>query len=182
MDFDRLDSILKERGISRRALALAVGINENTIATAFKRRSGLSSENLLKIARYLNVNPYALVDLGEKPERNEGSERNETTMTDTIRNLLQRAIDTHGAQIQIFKAMEEMGELTQALAKLAGNPDAPNPDYNQMVDHVAEEVADVRIMLEQICMIFDIEERAVRWRWHKLQRLKDRLDQMEDKP
>ena len=124
MDFDRLDSILKERGISRRALALAVGINENTIATAFKRRSGLSSEDLLKIARYLNVNPYALVDLGEKPERNEGSERNETTMTDTIRNLLQRAIDTHGAQIQIFKAMEEMGELTQALAKLAANAPA----------------------------------------------------------
>ena len=178
-------------------------------------------------------------------------------MTDTIRNLLQRAIDTHGAQIQIFKTVEEMGELTQALAKLAGNApallhvthrrycalrkrrqrragirrirpgwsplpkavgrllsvqapaapgwhpedspglvapdgsvkgatainaDAPNPDYNQMVDHVAEEVADVRIMLDQLCMIFDVEDRAVRWRWHKLQRLKDRLDQMEDKP
>lgn len=100
-------------------------------------------------------------------------------MTDTIRKLLQRAIDIHGAQIQIFKAVEEMGELTQALAKLAGNPDAPNPDYNQMVDHVAEEVADVRIMLEQLCMIFDVEDRAVRWRWHKLQRLKERLDQRE---
>lgn len=152
------------------------------MSTAFMRRSGLSSKNLLKIARYLNVNPYALVDLGEKPERNEGSERNETTMTDTIRKLLQRAIDTHGAQIQIFKTVEEMGELTQALAKLAGNPDAPNPDYNKMVDHVAEEVADVRIMLDQLCMIFDVEDCAVRWRWHKLQRLKDRLDQMEDKP
>ena len=103
-------------------------------------------------------------------------------MTDTIRALLQRAISYHGAQIQIFKTVEEMGELTQALAKLAGNPDAPNPDYNQMVDHVAEEVADVRIMLDQLCMIFDVEDRAVRWRWHKLQRLKDRLDQMEDKP
>lgn len=138
-------------------------------------------------------------------------------MTDTIRKLLQRAIDTHGAQIQIFKTVEEMGELIQALAKLAGNapallrsaqapaapgwhpedapglvapdgsvkgatainPDAPNPDYNQMVDHVDEEVADVRIMLDQICMIFDVEDRAVRWRWHKLQRLKDRLDHME---
>lgn len=98
-------------------------------------------------------------------------------MTDNIRALLQRAIDTHGAQIQIFKAVEEMGELTQALAKLAGNPGAPNPDYNKIVDHVAEEVADVCIMLEQICMIFDVEDRAVRWRWHKLQRLKERLDQ-----
>ena len=100
-------------------------------------------------------------------------------MTDNIRALLQRAIDTHGAQIQIFKAVEEMGELTQALAKLAGNADAPNPDYNQMIDHVTEEVADVRIMLDQICMIFDVEDRAGQWRWHKLQRLKERLDQME---
>ena len=101
-------------------------------------------------------------------------------MTDTIRALLQRAIDTHGANQQVWKAVEEMGELTQALAKLAGDPGAPNPDYNQRMDHVAEEIADVRIMLEQICMIFDIEARAGQWRYHKLQRLKERLDAMED--
>lgn len=138
-------------------------------------------------------------------------------MTDTIRALLQRAIDTHGATQQVWKAVEEMGELTQALAKLAGNapallrsaqapaapgwnpedspglvapdrsvkgatamnPGAPNPDYNQRVDHVAEEIADVRIMLDQLCMIFDIEARAGQWRYHKLQRLKERLDAME---
>lgn len=103
-------------------------------------------------------------------------------MTDTIRRLLERAIDTYGATQQVWKAVEEMGELVQALAKLAGDPGAPNPEYNQRVDHVAEEIADVRIMLEQICMIFDIEERAGQWRYHKLQRLKERLDAMEDKP
>lgn len=100
-------------------------------------------------------------------------------MTDQIRALLRRAIDTHGATLQTWKAVEEMGELIQALAKLAGDPGAPAPDYNKRVDHVAEEIADVRIMLEQICMIFNIEERAGQWRWHKLQRLKERLDQRE---
>ena len=101
-------------------------------------------------------------------------------MTDAIRALLQRAIDTNGPINQVVKAFEEQGELAQALAKLAVNTGAPNPDYNQMADHVAEEIADVRIMLEQVCMIFDIEERAQQWRYHKLQRLKERLDAMED--
>ena len=100
-------------------------------------------------------------------------------MTNTIRKLLERAIDIHGATQQAWKAVEEMGELIQALAKLAGDPGAPAPDYNQRVDHVAEEIADVRIMLEQVCMIFDIEERAGQWRYHKLQRLKERLDRLE---
>ena len=101
-------------------------------------------------------------------------------MTDTIRALLQRAIDMNGPMNQVIKTFEEQGELAQALAKLSVNTGAPNPEYNQMADHVAEEIADVRIMLEQVCMIFDIEERAQQWRWHKLVRLKERLDAMED--
>ena len=60
MDFDVLDRLLKDRGISRRKLALAVGINENKMSSAFKRRSGLSSEDVLKIAEYLGVSPYYL--------------------------------------------------------------------------------------------------------------------------
>ena len=60
MDFDRLDLILKERGISRRKLALAVGILPGTMSTAFMRRSGLSSADVLKIAEYLGVSPYYL--------------------------------------------------------------------------------------------------------------------------
>ena len=60
MDFDRLDAILKERRISRRKLAIAVGIPESTMSTAFMRRSGLSSDDVLKIAQFLGVSPYYL--------------------------------------------------------------------------------------------------------------------------
>ena len=60
MDFERLDAILKERHISRRKLALSVGIKEGTMSTAYRRRSGLSSEDVLKIAEYLGVSPYYL--------------------------------------------------------------------------------------------------------------------------
>ena len=68
-----------------------------------------------------------------------------------------------------------MEGLTQALAKLAGDPGAPAPDYNQRVDHVADEIADVRIMLHQLCMILNLEEKSVQFEYQKLARLNERL-------
>ena len=67
MDFDRLDKILKQRKISRRKLALAVGILPGTMSTAFSRRSGLSASNVMKIAQYLGVNPLYLEGLEDDP-------------------------------------------------------------------------------------------------------------------
>ena len=55
MDFDRLNEILKEKHISRRKLAMAVGIPESTMSTAFSRQSGLSPEAVKKIADFLGV-------------------------------------------------------------------------------------------------------------------------------
>lgn len=60
MDFDKLDSILKQKGISRRKLALALGIPESTMSSAFMRRSGLSPDVALRIAQYLGVDYYVL--------------------------------------------------------------------------------------------------------------------------
>lgn len=71
MDFDRLDKILKSRKMSRRKLAIEVGILPGTMSTAFSRRSGLSSKELLKIAKYLGVNPLYLEGLDDDPEEKE---------------------------------------------------------------------------------------------------------------
>ena len=71
MNFDKLDILLKERGISRRQLALAIGINVNTMGTAFKRRSGLSAEDVLRIAEYLGVSPYYLEGWASDPQAGE---------------------------------------------------------------------------------------------------------------
>lgn len=60
MDFDRLDSILKERKVSRRKLALSTGINEHTMSTAFRRKSGLSVDEVIRIANFLGVDYYYL--------------------------------------------------------------------------------------------------------------------------
>lgn len=68
MDFDRLDAILKDRKISRRKLALAVGIPESTMSMAFMRRSGLSAEQTIRIANYLGIDYFYLAGLDEIAE------------------------------------------------------------------------------------------------------------------
>ena len=60
----------------------------------------------------------------------------------TDRKICEEAVRQFGRISQITKAVEEMGELTQALARwLNGDPDW---------DNVIEEIADVEIMLEQL--------------------------------
>lgn len=94
-------------------------------------------------------------------------------MTLPIRSLYERAIGAYGFREQLIKAVEELGELTQAMAKQLLEPSDANRS------HVAEEIADVRIMLEQAEMILDIRAEATRWKYDKLKRLKERLDQSQ---
>ena len=97
-------------------------------------------------------------------------------MTETCRALLERAIQTYGAPRQIMKAVEELGELSAALGRFEGARDAVAPEYNRLLDNLAEEIADVRVMLDQLCLIYDLEGRADQWRMYKLDRLYDRLN------
>ena len=54
--YDRIDIELKKRGWSRRQLAIAAGIQETTLASAFKRRSKFfPADRLQKIALTLGV-------------------------------------------------------------------------------------------------------------------------------
>lgn len=102
-------------------------------------------------------------------------------MTDQTRALYERAITAYGEGHQMVKAMEELGELTQAIAKYTNMPAIPGSDAETEAlraarDHVAEEIADVGIMLDQIGMLLGIGSAAARWRWKKLMRLRQRLE------
>ena len=60
----------------------------------------------------------------------------------TDREICVEAVRQFGRMSQIIKALEEMGELSQALAKwLNGEPEW---------DNIIEEIVDVGIMLEQL--------------------------------
>lgn len=79
------------------------------------------------------------------------------------KQILTAAICHYGRGNQRFKAMEELAELIRALARC---DDAEN---------VAEEMADVRIMLDQLEIMFGNREDVREWEYEKLMRLNERL-------
>ena len=67
----------------------------------------------------------------------------------TEHDIVRSAIDTYGAVMQITVAFEEMSEVQKELCKhLRGRGSHEN---------IAEEIADVEIMLEQMKMLFNCE-------------------------
>ena len=77
--------------------------------------------------------------------------------------ILAAAIEHYGSDLQQLKAIEELSELIRALARA---DDA---------DNIAEEMADVRIMLDQLEIIFGNHLEVRRHEIRKLKRLDARV-------
>ena len=84
-------------------------------------------------------------------------------MDELRRKILTGAIKLYGRGPQRDKAIEELSELIRALARC---DDA---------DNLAEEMADVRIMLDQLEIIFGNREAVRIWELRKLRRLDQRV-------
>lgn len=82
--------------------------------------------------------------------------------------VLQRALDTYGSALQIVMVFEEMSELQKELCKYLRGKYSPA--------NIAEEIADVEIMLEQMKMLFCCADDVRNERRRKVERLKERLD------
>ena len=68
-------------------------------------------------------------------------------------NAIETIINHYGKTAQTVKAMEELSELIVELAKaFNGQGD---------VSHIAEEMADVHVMLDQLQIIFNIDDRVL---------------------
>ena len=78
--------------------------------------------------------------------------------------ICNKAINSYGNASQKIKAIEEMGELIQAISKsLLDNE-----------NNVEEEIADVEIMLTQLKIMYNLSD-IENWRNYKLNRLKERV-------
>lgn len=87
--------------------------------------------------------------------------------------ILHSAVEQFGEVPQLVMTMEETSELTQALSKyLRGND-------NQ--DNIAEEMADVYIMLRQLEIIFKNENLVESYIEKKIKRLSERLNNHKTK-
>ena len=77
------------------------------------------------------------------------------------------ALKKWGPELQIVMVFEEMAELQKELSKnLRGVENSTS---------IAEEIADVEIMLEQMKALFEVESQVDKFKMHKLGRLKARL-------
>ena len=95
-------------------------------------------------------------------------------MTDMERKTFCAALSRYGAQAQIMMVFEEMAELQDVLCKfLRGRVDGDT------LANIAEEIADVGIMLDQMAIEFKVEDAVAKQRAYKVQRLRNRIEYVE---
>lgn len=85
--------------------------------------------------------------------------------------IYERALAHYGAETQTLMVFEEMSELQKELCKRARGVDN--------IDAIAEEIADVEIMLEQMKLLHNCTEQVRKHRIKKLVRLAHRMEQEE---
>ncbi|MTN70598.1 hypothetical protein GMB47_15490 [Turicibacter sanguinis] len=73
------------------------------------------------------------------------------TISDSV--ICRKAVETFGVDMQQIVAMEELGELIQAISKIARWECSQSEDLETLfkyIDNLSEEIADVEIILEQL--------------------------------
>jgi len=84
-----------------------------------------------------------------------------------MNELYQKALEFWGKDLQLNMVFEELGELITKLSRVIRNRIPPTD--------LAEEIADVEIMLEQLTYIYKLEEQVQHTKAEKLLRLQKRL-------
>lgn len=83
--------------------------------------------------------------------------------------ICRAALETFGERAQMGMAVEEMSELVKELCKRLRGRDN--------LEAIAEEIADVQIMLRQLVILFDCKEVVDKYRRYKLERLARRVEE-----
>lgn len=88
-------------------------------------------------------------------------------MGDAVQDICSMALERWGSESQTRMAIEEMAELTKELCKyLRGCGNAVS---------IAEEIADVEIILEQMKLLYRCQPFVDEWKVKKLERLQEML-------
>lgn len=132
-----------------------------TLAEAIKNRESCLKYLEGNLARAIPENVEAvrmsLVALREQEAR------------DADKAIFRRALDTYGAEAQTRMVFEEFAELQKELCKHARGKD------NRM--EIAEEIADVFNVLDQMIILYDCGDEVAAFRKEKLERLAEKLEE-----
>lgn len=99
------------------------------------------------------------------------------TVSDSV--ICRKAVEKFGIDIQQIVAMEELGELIQAISKIARWECNQSEDVEillEYIDNLAEEIADVEIMLEQLKHCYGCHIQADDYKRRKLEKLKSMVE------
>ena len=80
------------------------------------------------------------------------------------------ALITYGDRKQMVKCLEELAECQQAICKIILG--------GENFDHLAEEIADATIVLEQMRLLFNINDKVCEYMDAKVKRLDDNLKKL----
>ena len=90
--------------------------------------------------------------------------------------VLKAAISTYGEKAQADVALEEMSELTKAVLKFRrATGKADDEERERLRENIVEETADVMIMLAQMIMLYDRDNKIQSIVDYKVNRLYERL-------
>ena len=89
-------------------------------------------------------------------------------MTEKERAVFHKSLKAWGGEAQVLCLLEEMAELQDALCK--------HKRGRRTLEDIAEEIADVEIMLDQMKLLFHIEKEAEAQRARKIARVEERLN------
>lgn len=84
-------------------------------------------------------------------------------------STLDKIIDHYGRGHQIDKAVEELGELIVAIAKERGSQKLRQVDPHHRAD-IIEEIADVKVIIAQLEIIYSCRDEVERMVNYKIQR------------
>lgn len=132
--YDKIDAILKLKGMSRRQLAIAAGIPESTFAAAFARKTKtFTIGNLTRICAVLDVELAEFIDGAEgfdvKTDASVGREselqKDRNVRIEKVRNLLVPGVDPKLAEVllDVFCLLnaEGQGKVLEYAKDIAGN-------------------------------------------------------------
>ena len=104
-------------------------------------------------------------------------------MTDTEK-IYWSAIETFGGDLQFAVAIEEMAELTKELCKAQRTIFAARTGLGDgridNLDEIAEEIADVQIVLEELEQLYGAKKKVQKIRQQKLARLEMRIEKARE--
>ena len=148
----RIAQAVKQSGKTGAQIAEEAGVSINAVNRSCYKRIVPRADTLEALCRALHLSADWVLGLSDYPGDS---------------TICSAALEKYGFEHQLTLLFEEMSELQNALCKERRGRDSR--------EHIAEEIADVEIMLEQMKLHYAIHEEVGRKRREKLLRLVERM-------